>query len=608
MAGIREPLTLEDRFSGPLENYIKKMERAATATDTSKNSTVQMSAATQDLVNRLLPLQSAFQEAFTENEASRNIDELIAQMQRLGLVWTSTEAEAHAADLIMNDGLQELANQGMITADAVARASYEERAAKQAAKQAAQEEKIAAKMAADEKRAAAKLAAQAAKMAAKEEKAAAEEAARAQEEHARKVSALKGRISGLFGAITGTSRAQKAYDGIDKQFRRFALTLFSVSRIFNFLKSSLERAPQSIQNSWNAAGTSISDLFGGAVVAALQGLQPYIDRLNAALNSEAGQKLARGLETLANVGGQALGFLLDKVSQLVEFIGNNFQTVMTVAAVVVGVFAAQMLLAAAATVAASLPLILLIGLIAAIPIGLMAAGVTAQEIFSGIGSAAGWLYTLAYNLVADIWNQIAVFAEFFANVFNDPVAAVAHLFFDTFDNILGVVETVAGAIDALLGSNLAGAVSGFRTNLQNWVNDTFGENEIKVDRMEKLSYENVMADFAEKGAGLADSLSGFSLENAIAAPLGEKLDDISGSVKGIEKSVAMSDEDIKALVDVAERRYVNQVNLTSQTPVITVNGQNTGNTAQDRRALADAIDMVLREERASGSVRSTAYA
>lgn len=608
MARIREPLTLEDRFSGPLENYIKKMEQAATETDTSKSSIVQVSDATQDLVNRLLPLQSAFQESFTENEASRNIDQLISQMERLGLVWTSTEAETHAADLIMNDGLQELANQGMVTADAVARAAYEERAAKQAAKQAAQEEKIAAKQAADEKRAAEKMSAQAAKQAAKEEKAAAEEAARAQEQHARKVDALKGRISGLFRSIAGTNKAQKAYDGLGKQFTRFALTLFSVSRIFNFLKSSLERAPKSIQNSWNAAGTSISNLLGGVVVSALQGLQPSIDRLNAALNSEAGQKLARGLETLANVGGQALGFLLDKVSQLVEFIGNNFQTVMTVAAILVGVFAAQMLLAAASMVVANLPLILFIGLIVSVVTGLMAAGITAQEVFSGIGSVVGWLYAFIYNLVADLWNQFSVFAEFFANVFNDPVAAVAHLFFDTFDNILGVVETVAGAIDALLGSNLAGAVSGFRTDLQNWVNDTFGENEIKVDRMEKLSYENVMADFAEKGAGLADSLSEFSLENALAAPLSPKLDDISGSVKNIEKSVSMTDEDIKALVDVAERRYVNNINLTAQTPVITVNGQNTGNTDQDRRALADAIDRILKEEWASTSVRGTTYA
>ena len=88
----------------------------------------------------------------------------------------------------------------------------------------------------------------------------------------------------------------------------------------------------------------------------------------------------------------------------------------------------------------------------------------------------------------------------------------------------------------------------------------------------------------------------------------DQLSGINSSVKGIEKAVDMSDEDLKALVDVAERRYVNQVNLTSQTPVITVNGANTGRTAQDRRALADAIEQILREEWASGSVRSTTYA
>ena len=83
---------------------------------------------------------------------------------------------------------------------------------------------------------------------------------------------------------------------------------------------------------------------------------------------------------------------------------------------------------------------------------------------------------------------------------------------------------------------------------------------------------------------------------------------IAGDVSSINKSVNMADEDIKALVDVAERRYVNNINLTAQTPVITVNGQNTGNTDQDRRALADAIDRILKEEWASTSVRGTTYA
>ena len=74
----------------------------------------------------------------------------------------------------------------------------------------------------------------------------------------------------------------------------------------------------------------------------------------------------------------------------------------------------------------------------------------------------------------------------------------------------------------------------------------------------------------------------------------------------IEKAVDMSQEDLKMLVDESERRYVNRINLTSQTPVITVNGANTGRTAADRQNLANAIRDILIEQTAAGSVISTA--
>ena len=84
------------------------------------------------------------------------------------------------------------------------------------------------------------------------------------------------------------------------------------------------------------------------------------------------------------------------------------------------------------------------------------------------------------------------------------------------------------------------------------------------------------------------------------------LGDIGKDVKGIKKSVDLSNEDLKSLVDVATRRYVNNINLTSQTPVITINGQNTGRTKEDREALADAIALVLAEQIASGAAGTIA--
>ncbi len=53
-------------------------------------------------------------------------------------------------------------------------------------------------------------------------------------------------------------------------------------------------------------------------------------------------------------------------------------------------------------------------------------------------------------------------------------------------------------------------------------------------------------------------------------------------------------------MDVAERRYVNNVNLTAQTPVITINGANTGRTAADRQNLANAIRDILIEQVSAG--------
>ena len=77
------------------------------------------------------------------------------------------------------------------------------------------------------------------------------------------------------------------------------------------------------------------------------------------------------------------------------------------------------------------------------------------------------------------------------------------------------------------------------------------------------------------------------------------LDDIGKDTKAIKKSVSLADEDIKLLVDLAEREYITNVNLTAQTPVINVSGQNTGNTEMDQRMLANAIKTILIEEAAS---------
>ena len=240
--------------------------------------------------------------------------------------------------------------------------------------------------------------------------------------------------------------------------------------------------------------------------------------------------------------------------------------------------------------------------------------------------AGGFLSLLAVvgNFALMGINMLANFGNFFGNFLNDPIAAVKILVFDLATTVLGLVSKMAHGIEDLVNA-IPGVeinITGKLDNLYNqaktaaqtakdeagWVEYFKTNDYIDLTGAFQTGY-NAGANFNPFGGGsttgdLSQYTTGISPYDEIAGTLG----DISGSVKGIEKTVSMSDEDIKALVDVAERRYVNQVNLTSQTPVITVNGANTGRTAQDRRALADAIEQILREEWASGSVRSTAYA
>lgn len=82
----------------------------------------------------------------------------------------------------------------------------------------------------------------------------------------------------------------------------------------------------------------------------------------------------------------------------------------------------------------------------------------------------------------------------------------------------------------------------------------------------------------------------------------------SKDVKDIKKSVSATEEDIKSLVDVAERRYVNNINLTSKSPVIHVYGQNTGKTQADFNNFMSRFERMLQEQTASDSDRTTASA
>lgn len=283
-----------------------------------------------------------------------------------------------------------------------------------------------------------------------------------------------------------------------------------------------------------------------------------------------------GTDALAAVGSGALWAHenMDMVIPILAAVGVGF---LLLKAQAVGAALAS----AAAWTMANWPILLLASLFAVALVAAQQFGFGMQEAGAVTGYVFGMVYATGYNVFATLWNVIASFAEFFANVFNDPVAAIAHLFSNALDTILSMVETAAGAIDALTGSHLQGAVSGFRGKLSGWVDDTFGENAIQIKRMANLDIGATAAEWGNYGANLGSKLDNLDLDiGKLAGSFGDL--DLSGLGNGNIDNVAkvgkvgkvddikLSDEDLKIYRDLAERRYMNKIELKTLAPEIHV--------------------------------------
>ncbi len=419
-------------------------------------------------------------------------------------------------------------------------------------------------------------------------------------------------IADYLGKTTGEMRKMAADGEITAQVVKNAM--FAAADETN---AAFEKIPLTFGQAWTMAGN-----------AAVKAMQPAMQRLTGLLNSDLGQRAINGLISGFELLGSAATGVIDLLAAGAQWVADNWDLICAVLAAAAGavvflgarmawaglVSAASAIPAAAAWIVVHWQLIALVAAAAIVAMAAQAMGVTFEDVFGAIGAGLGFLYAFGYNIVAAAWNLIATFAEFFANVFNNPAAAIANLFLGLFNFIMDIVSTAAGAIDALLGSNISGAVKGFQNNVNSFVHGIFGENQIKVARMEQISYADTMAQWSQAGAGIGravdnfsvnDILGGFSSANTDfsamldASGIPGTLDAIKGDTAAIKRSVALSEEDMKLLVDMAERRYVNNINLTAQTPVITINGQNTGDTAQDLQWLENALQRILLEQAAS---------
>ena len=254
-----------------------------------------------------------------------------------------------------------------------------------------------------------------------------------------------------------------------------------------------------------------------------------------------------------------------------------------------------------AALKAMLPFMGIIAVILLIISALVLFLVFSDKTFTAVGRIIGSLIAFVMNYFGNLWNFIIDFAEFFANVFNDPVGAISRLFIDVFDKILSVIQNVAGAFGAIFGKDWTSGIANFRTSLEKFKNEHLGESTISLDNLryeEKSALESankggdIGKSISDKFQGEIDKLTG-GLKKAVGDGLSQQNNQFKfasdGSLLTSDTSSVVIAEDYKDLLSTkaTERFFFKQSNIRPQIN-IEMNGTNV--TAEDVR---DEVASVL---------------
>lgn len=232
----------------------------------------------------------------------------------------------------------------------------------------------------------------------------------------------------------------------------------------------------------------------------------------------------------------------------------------------------------------------------------------------------GNIFVALWNLVVDvfvlIYNLVAEVANFIGNVFTDPIGAVCRLFFGLADTVLGILQALASAIDAIFGSNLAGSVQGWRDSLGGWVDETFGKGD---EIMAKMNADDMKLGRFEYGAawdagynfgeGIDESISNFDPSSLFdtnvpsasdysdlsnyTAGIGDGVGDIADNTGSIADSMDITEEDLKYLRDIAEQETINR--FTTAEITIEQTNHNTVSGKMDLDGVVDGLTDAVNE-------------
>lgn len=397
--------------------------------------------------------------------------------------------------------------------------------------------------------------------------------------------ALRGEeLNSILDAGPGIARAIEKYMGISEGSIKNVAEQGLVTA--DVVKNALFSAAEDTNEKFESMPKTFGQVWTQIKNKSLSAFDGIMTRINGFLNSDFGTQVINGILLGITLISDGVSWLLDGVTWLGNVVSQNWgiigpilgfvaaSLVLWGATLIPGLITklwamvAPVLAQAAAWALVNWPILLIAAAIVGIGILLKKLGVTFDQVTGFIGGVIGGLYAFMYNIVAGIYNYWVSFVEFFANCFNHPVYSVKKLFVNLANSVLDLVKSIASAIDAVFGSNLAGGIESLQGKMQDWLGE-MPEGYKVIDKLEMKS----IAGYASKGydmgqgigQGISDTVSGlFSTSD----PFGgidsfDMAESMSGANLGkvdevgkINSDVNIADEDIKLLKDVAEMRYV----------------------------------------------------
>ncbi len=214
---------------------------------------------------------------------------------------------------------------------------------------------------------------------------------------------------------------------------------------------------------------------------------------------------------------------------------------------------------------------------------------------------------IGFGIIEYFYNGWAAFANFFGNLFNDPVSSIIYLFADLADGVLNIIQKIAKAMDLVFDTHMADTVQGWRDGLSDIADKLakkYGNGTYEV-KTNKLDMDKVMAELgipldrfnlgesakagyaAGTGAedtvkgGFEDIINSFNGQNqnsgfdpaAANDSIAQNTENTAMNTAAMSESMDVMDEELKYMRDAAEQEIINRFTLAELK--VDVNNSNT---------------------------------